>query len=104
MTEIPGCIADCNAAEGTEAGGNLEAGSLQGYGPIAPPLAAGNLLTKSKAQIIDRRTFTTDIRRFKKTPQRRHAGLGMDRALILHLNPGLGGLIQKGEIEILGVV
>jgi hypothetical protein len=78
--------------------GDLEAGAGQTHRAIGAPLAARHLDPECGPQFRRRiRAVATDIGAGQIARQRGGVDLGMARAVILLLDPGLGGLIEQVE-------
>ena len=58
------------------------------------------LAHEGEAQLRGRRRGTADVLVVQVAVERRAADLGVARAVVLHLDPGLGGLVEQREAEV----
>ena len=95
--EIPAGVADLDAVEMPITVRHLEAASIDDDGAVALLVGAMSAAREGGAQRIAVGTRPRDIGPGKKARDRCLADLGVRRAIVLVLDPGLSGLVQRGQ-------
>lgn len=98
--EVPAFVAKGELLEVVEAVRDLEADSVEGEGAVGAAQRSDLLGGEGLAECLQAWTGTGDSRRVEKTVERCHAGLGVDLAVVLHLDERLGDEIQLGEGDV----
>jgi hypothetical protein len=99
-TQVPGCVAHLDAGGMPVAIGHLEAPALDDNAAVALLLRAMCAPGEGETQPIAVGAGARDRRSFEEAGERCGADLGVARAVVLVLAPGLRGLIEEGEGEV----
>ena len=99
VAEIPASVVDCESAEVTEATGNLESDPVESNGAVSFPLRTSHCYSKGVSELFTWGAGTQDVRPREESIQRCLVGFRVNRAVIVHLVPGLSGLVEKFEGE-----
>src|SRR3990172_11492044 len=83
-----------------ETAGKLEANALDADGAVGFSRTAGLFGGESEAELFDSGTISRDGGALKEAFERSLAGFGVEPSLVLHLQPGLGRLVQKRKAQL----
>ncbi len=79
------------------AGGDLEASTREADGAVGSPLGAADLGAEGASEVLAAGAFPPHIGACKVALKGGTAELGMEGAMVLALDPGLGGPIEQIE-------
>src|SRR5688572_6587965 len=98
--EIPASNTHGGTQQRAVGGGQLVADAGDGEGAIAGALLTRDLHAKSAAQLVAGGRRSADRRPGKPALERRLLGLAVNAAVVLLLDPGLGGAVEQLEGEL----
>ena len=98
--EIPVGVADLDAGEMAITVRHLEAAALDDDGAVALLVGAMSAAREGEAQRIAVGTRPRDVGPGEEARDRRLADLGVGLAVVLVLDPGLGGLVQEAQGQV----
>jgi len=98
--EVPGGVTYPELVEMAETAGKLEANALDADGAVGFSRTAGLFGGESEAELFDSGTISRDGGALKEAFERSLAGFGVEPSLVLHLQPGLGRLVQKRKAQL----
>ncbi|OQC22706.1 MAG: hypothetical protein BWX70_03065 [Verrucomicrobia bacterium ADurb.Bin070] len=102
--KIPARIAHDEGSHVTETPRDLETHALDGQRAIAAALRPYGLEPEGTPEVIARRARAEDVPVADEALKRRLADLGMVLAVVVKVDPGLGGLVEEGERQDLYVL
>jgi hypothetical protein len=98
--EVPRCVADLDASEMPVAVGHLEAAALDDDAAVALLLGAMCAPREGETERITVGAGTRHRRSFQEAGERGRADLGVARAVVLVLDPGLGRLVEERQRQV----
>ncbi len=101
LAQIPARVAHQQALEMAEGVRHFEAVRVDGDGAVAAPLGASLGAGEGEPQRRAVRTRSCHIGARQPSGERRLAGFTVDPTVIAELGPGLGGLVEELEREVL---